>query len=206
MQPGWVALLEDMGRQVVGIDMLGHGEAAKPHDPAAYDAMEDDVAAQIPEGEVDAIGFSMGARVVLTLASREPQRFGRVVVGGVGGRLLKPGMEREGLAIVTGVAGDETDDPLAQAFGRFARNPGNDVEALLACLRRTYVELTPDDLAKITAQVLVVAGDKDPLAGNPATLAEAIPNGSSKSLKNVDHLATASDFGFIDAALQFLDR
>ena len=114
-------------------------------------------------------------------------------------------MEREGLAIVAGVAGDETDDPLAQAFGRFARNPGNDVEALLACLKRTYVELTPDDLAKITAAVLVVAGDKDPLAGNPATLAAAIPNGESKSLKNVDHLATASDFGFIDAALQFLE-
>jgi pimeloyl-ACP methyl ester carboxylesterase len=194
-----------MGRQVVGIDMLGHGQAAKPHDPAAYDALEDDVAAQLPDGTVDAIGFSMGARVLLTIAARQPERVGRLVVGGVGGRLLKPGIERQGLAIVAGVEGQDTDDPLAQAFGRFARNPGNDVEALLACLKRTYVELTPEDLAKITAAVLVVAGDKDPLAGNPVTLAEAIPNGSSKSLRNVDHLATASDFGFIDAALQFLD-
>lgn len=194
-----------MGREVVGVDMLGHGNAEKPRDPAAYDALEDDVARQLPAGPVDAIGFSMGARVVLTLASRQPERFGRIVVGGVGGRLLKPGIERQGLAIVAGVEGQDTDDPLAQAFGRFARNPGNDVDALLACLRRDYVELTPEDLAKITAPVLVVAGDKDPLAGNPAELAAVIPNGTSKSLRNVDHLATASDFGFIDAALQFLD-
>ena len=205
MQPGWVALLEDIGREVVGIDMLGHGEADKPHDPSAYDALEDDVASRLPEGPVDAIGFSMGARVLLTLGSRQPERFGRIVVGGVGGRLLKPGIERQGLAIVAGVEGQESDDPLAQAFGRFARNPGNDVEALLACLRRTYVELGPDELGKIAAHVLIVAGDKDPLAGHPAELAAVIPNATSKVLRNVDHLATASDFGFIDAALQFLD-
>jgi hypothetical protein len=32
-----------------------------------------------------------------------------------------------------------------------------------------------------------------------------MPNATAKSLRNVDHLATASDFGFIDAALGFLD-
>jgi pimeloyl-ACP methyl ester carboxylesterase len=205
VQPGWVALLEDMGREVIGVDMLGHGDADKPHDPAAYAALEDDVAAALPAGPVDGIGFSMGARVLLTLASREPSRFGRIVVGGVGGRLLNPAVERQGLAIVAGVSGEETDDPLAQAFGRFARNPGNDQEALLACLRREYVELTPEMLSGITSPVLIVAGDQDPLAGDPAALAAVMPNATAKSLRNVDHLATASDFGFIDAALQFLE-
>jgi pimeloyl-ACP methyl ester carboxylesterase len=207
VQPGWVALLEDMGREVIGVDMLGHGDAPKPHDPAAYAGLEDGVAAALPDGvAVDGVGFSMGARVLLTLASREPDRFRRIVVGGVGGRVLHPGVERQGLAIVAGVSGEETDDPLAQAFGRFARTPGNDPEALLACLRRDYVELTKDDLARITAPVLVVAGDRDPLAGDPAELAGVVPDGSSKLLRNVDHLATASDFGFIDAALGFLDQ
>lgn len=206
VQPGWVALLEDMGREVIGVDMLGHGDAPKPHDPAAYAALEDSVADALPDGvAVDGIGFSMGARVLLTLASRAPSRFRRIVVGGVGGRVLQPGVERQGLAIVAGVEGRETDDPLAQAFGRFARTPGNDPDALLACLRRDYVELTKDDLAKITAPVLVVAGDRDPLAGDPAELAAAVPEGTSKLLRHVDHLATASDFGFIDAALSFLE-
>jgi pimeloyl-ACP methyl ester carboxylesterase len=204
-EPGWVDLLADGGREVVGVDMLGHGDAPKPHDPEAYEGLEDGVAAQFPDGPVDAIGFSMGSRVLLTLAARDPGRFGRIVVGGVGGRLLDGREAGDGLAIFDGVAGKESDDPLAQAFGRFARTPGNDPEALLACLKRSPVALTAPALSAITCPVLVVAGDQDPLAGDPAVLAAVFPNGSSKLLKHVDHLATASDFGFIDAALQFLE-
>ena len=207
VQPGWVALLEDMGRDVIGVDLLGHGDAPKPHDPEAYADVEGPVAAVLPaDGAVDAIGFSMGARVLLTLASREPDRFGRIVVGGVGGRLLD-GADADGqaAAIFDGVQGNQSDDPLAQAFGRFARSPGNDVEALSAFMRRRHVQLTEADLARVTAEVLIVAGDQDPLAGDPAALAAVLPSATSKLLRNVDHLATASDFKFIDAALGFLD-
>ena len=35
-QPGWVDLLEEGGRSVIPVDLPGHGEAPKPHDPAAY--------------------------------------------------------------------------------------------------------------------------------------------------------------------------
>ena len=35
-EPGWVDLLEEEGRSVIGVDLLGHGQAAKPADPAAY--------------------------------------------------------------------------------------------------------------------------------------------------------------------------
>ena len=33
---GWVDLLADEGREVIGVDLLGHGGAPKPHDPAEY--------------------------------------------------------------------------------------------------------------------------------------------------------------------------
>jgi pimeloyl-ACP methyl ester carboxylesterase len=206
VQPGWVALLEDIGRTVIGVDLLGHGDAAKPHDPEAYAAVEDNVFAVLPEDQpTDAIGFSMGAHILLRLAATTPERFGRIVLGGVGGRLLDPQDDGQGLAIVDGVMGNESDDPLAQAFGRFARTPGNDPAALSAFIRRRRSPLTAADLGRITSPVLIVAGDQDPLAGDPAALAAAIPNAQSKLLRKVDHLATASDFGFIDAALSFLD-
>ena len=35
---GWLDLLADGGRTTLPIDLLGHGTADKPHDPAAYDA------------------------------------------------------------------------------------------------------------------------------------------------------------------------
>ena len=34
---------------------------------------------------------------------------------------------------------------------------------------------------------------------------DALPHGSLKVLRNVDHFATPEAFGFIDAALEFLD-
>jgi pimeloyl-ACP methyl ester carboxylesterase len=61
---GWLDLLADACRETVAIDLLGHGTAAKPHDPGAYDELEQLVAAALPAGTVDAIGFSLGARVL----------------------------------------------------------------------------------------------------------------------------------------------
>src|SRR6185436_20123577 len=74
---GWIDLLRDMGRDVVAPDLLGHGSNDKPHDPSAYDHLEDDVLAAFPPEPVDAIGFSLGARVLLDLASHHPERFRR---------------------------------------------------------------------------------------------------------------------------------
>ena len=37
-----------------------------------------------PEIRVDAVGFSLGALTLLELACREPERFGRIVLAGIG--------------------------------------------------------------------------------------------------------------------------
>ena len=65
-------------------------------------------------------------------------------------------------------------------------------------------ELTPELLAAATCPTLVVIGDRD-FAGPGDPLAEALPSGSLIVLRNVDHFATPESFGFIDAALQFID-
>ena len=83
-EPGWIDLLKDAGREVIAPDLLGHGNAPKPHDPAAYDEVEKLIEELLPDGPVDAVGYSAGARITLVLASRAPERFGRLVVGGSG--------------------------------------------------------------------------------------------------------------------------
>ena len=62
---GWLDLLKEAGREPVAIDILGHGNADKPHDPAAYADLEGWVAERLPDGPLDAIGFSLGARLLL---------------------------------------------------------------------------------------------------------------------------------------------
>src|SRR4051812_50128438 len=65
-EPGWADLLSEAGRQVIGIDLLGHGSADKPHDPAAYAHLHESLIAALPEeGPADAVGVSVGARLGL---------------------------------------------------------------------------------------------------------------------------------------------
>ena len=198
---GWVDLLADSGRTAVPIDLLGHGSAERPHDPAAYDEMEALVAAQLPDGQVDAIGFSLGARVLLTLATESPERFGRLVLLGVGANLFR----NEGSDLVLrAIEGDgDPTNPVVQYFAGLADQPGVDRAALAACLRSPRPTLTPERLARVELPVLVVIGDKD-FAGPGEPLAEALPHANLITLRNVDHFATPKDFGAIDAALDFL--
>jgi pimeloyl-ACP methyl ester carboxylesterase len=201
-EPGWVDLLEEGGRSVIGVDLLGHGDAPKPHDPEAYADLEGCVEMVLPaEGTVDGLGFSLGARVLLTLASRIPERFGRIVVGGVGENLFREDSTEAVADAMDG--GDLPTHPEMQAFTRFAQGSGNDPKALAAVLRRPAPPLTPEMLAKVTCPVLVVLGDRD-FAGPADPLVDALPDATLVTLKKVDHLATPSDFGFIDATLEFL--
>ncbi len=198
---GWLDLLADVGRTPLPIDLLGHGEADKPHEPEAYAAMEALVAAQLPDEPVDAIGFSLGARVLVTLASETPERFSRLVLTGVGANLLR----NEGSDLVLrAIEGDgDPTNPVVQYFAGLAQHPDVDRTALAACLRSPRPALTPERLSGVTVPVLVILGDKD-FAGPGEPLVEALPAASLVTLRNVDHFATPKDFGCIDAALDFL--
>ena len=204
-ETGWVDLLQDVGREVIGVDLLGHGQAPKPHDPEAYAELDQAVVDKLPaDGQVDAVGFSLGAQLLLAVASRMPERFGKIVVGGVGANMFQHGdPEVVARAVETGVAGD--DDPgIARAFVTFAGGIGNDPAALAACLRRPAKRVTPDQLAGVTCPVLVVLGDKD-FAGPADPLVDALPDVKLVTLKNADHFGTPKDFRFLDAALEFLE-
>lgn len=75
-EPGWADLLRDERRHVIGVDLLGHGQAAKPRDPAAYASLERSVIDALPgTGQVDAVGFSLGGQLLLRAAAAAPDRF-----------------------------------------------------------------------------------------------------------------------------------
>jgi pimeloyl-ACP methyl ester carboxylesterase len=200
-ESGWIDLLGDAGRSVVAIDLLGHGNADKPHDPAAYAELESLVVAQLPDGPVDAIGFSMGARVLLTIAADHPDRFEHLVVAGVGANLFRDDPRDDIVQAISGNARD--DNPAAQYFAGLASQPGNDRDALVACMQSPRPRLDDGRLAKVTCPVLVVLGDRD-FAGPADPLVDALPNAKLVTLPGVDHFATPKDFHFIDAALDFL--
>ena len=202
--PGWEALLQDAGRTVIGVDLLGHGTAPKPHDPAAYSDLTARILEALPDdGPVDAIGFSMGAITLLELVLKHPDRVSRLVVAGIGKNVFVDDPERRQI-IIDAVEGRETEDNTGRLFAQYAGQPGNDPVALAAVMKRNGERLTPERLGQITIPVLVALGDKD-FAGPADPLVDALPNAELVILKGVDHFATPESFAFIDAALEFLD-
>lgn len=201
---GFTHLLRDAGRDVVGVDLLGHGTAPKPHDPVAYADLTTRVADAMPDGAVDAIGFSLGAITLLRLAIREPRRFNRLVLAGIGQSVFDTDNSRTERIIAALDGRGDPDDNLSRLFVQYANQRDNDVAALKAVLKRPSAPMLPEDLAGVTCPTLVVIGDRD-FAGPGEPLVEALPNATLRTLRNVDHFATPEAFGFIDATLDFLD-
>ena len=112
---GWVDLLGDEGRDVIGVDLLGHGRAPKPTDPGAYDDLGTRVVEALPgEGPVDAVDFSLGAKTLLKVAAASPHRFRSLVVAGVGANLFR---DTDHSAIVEAVrTGQDGDNPALRYF------------------------------------------------------------------------------------------
>jgi|TARA_B100001105_G_scaffold102433_2_gene82127 pimeloyl-ACP methyl ester carboxylesterase len=201
---GWVDLLAEAGRTVIGVDLLGHGESPKPSDPEAYRDLEDRILESLPDEPVDAIGFSAGAMAILWLAAQHPARFHRIVVAGVGRNLFESDPTR-GATVVEAVRTGEADNPELRYFADLPEAAGADRAALTAFLTRPDRRVFSAELLNgVTVPVQVVLGDRD-FAGPADLLVEALPDATHVTLRGVDHFATPRDFGFIDAALGFLD-
>ncbi|MDH3300855.1 MAG: alpha/beta hydrolase [Acidimicrobiia bacterium] len=200
-EPGWIDLLTEGGRAVIAPDLLGHGDADKPHDSEAYARVEELVAGRLPSRPVDAIGYSAGARILLALAVENQDRFERLVLGGLGGILLE---QRDGNPLLDALQGEaDPGDVVAQRFHTMATSDGNDPDALAAFARRVQPRLDADHLATITVPTLIIIGDQD-FAGPGEPLAQALGNARVETLRGVDHFGLPKSFDFMDKAFNFL--
>lgn len=201
---GWIDLIEEAGREVKAIDLLGHGESPKPTDPEEYRQVTQYLLDEFPECPVDAVAFSHGARLLLELAVEKPERFNRIVIAGIGENLFRQEPDRR-KAILEAVKSGESLDPELRYFANLPDLPGANRSALVAFMQRPdSPEITEEKLRQVSCSTLVVLGEHD-FAGPADRLVAALPNSNFIELKGVDHFATPKDFGFIDAALTFLE-
>ena len=204
-ETGWIDILGDTGRRVVAPPLPGHDGPDAPTEPDAYVGFEAQVAALLPEGPIDAVGFSLGAMTLLRIAIDQPHRFRKLVLAGIGTNLFDDdttGTQR----IIDALEGNAPpDDNIARLFAQYGHQPDNDVVALTAVMKRPRgVAFSAELIRRATCETLVVIGDKD-FAGPGDPLVAALPNARLVTLRNVDHFATPESFGFIDAMLEFLD-
>ncbi len=203
---GITDLFADDARQCIGVDLMGHGNAPKPHDPSAYDDMGERIRSALPKEPVDAVGFSLGALVLLEELIRDPRRFRKVVLAGIGDGVFAEHDDADNSRIISGLQGTAPqDDNLARLFGQYAAKSSNDVGALIAVLKRKRPSpYTEQSFAHITNDILIVVGDRDFVL--PADrLGNAFVKSELQILRNTDHFKTPESFSFISTVMNFLN-
>jgi pimeloyl-ACP methyl ester carboxylesterase len=168
MLDGWARMFVEQGCRVVLPDFRGHGDSAKPHDPAAYpsDVLADDGLALVEhlglgDGDYDLGGYSLGARIVLRMLVRGAKP-GRAIVAGQGlAKVSGPQSEashRVLTAIVDGVAIEpgSREALIAQWISKLGADP----RALLLVVD-SLVPTPEHALRQITIPALVAIGDRD---------------------------------------------
>jgi pimeloyl-ACP methyl ester carboxylesterase len=212
---GWLGAFERKGWRAVALDLRGHGESDRPHDPAAYARAEmaGDIIALMDHldiGRADLMGYSMGAHLAMGLALGHPGRLGHLILGGVGRRVLDGGGLAPDASMTMGQAMRAEDiaaitDPILRGFRQFAENQGEDRLALAACSEGAGRASTAHDFAAITAPTVVITGSADTIAGDPRPLADAIPGAKCVSLPACDHFSAIPHALFKAAVFDFLE-
>lgn len=207
---GWVKTLADAGRRVITFDHRGHGQSQKLYDSALYPAAEmaEDARRLLDHlgiGQADVMGYSMGARVSAFLAIAHPERVRRAVFAGLASRMITGVGGAEAIARALEAPNREAvADAGARAFRIFAEQTKSDLRALAACIRSSREKIAAEELAKIRVPVLVVAGEKDDVAGDVETLVKVIPGAKGVTLPNRNHMNAVGDRGYKEAVLAFL--
>jgi len=152
-------------RQVVAIELQGHGHTADVDRPLSYRQMADDTAALLEAlgiGTADLFGYSLGGGVALELAMRHPALVRRVVFAG-GASYRRDGLYPEMLDEPESAADDLTGSVWHEAYLRVAPDPSRwpDLVAKNFELDRTFAGWPDEDIQALAAPVLLIIGDSD---------------------------------------------
>ena len=210
--PGWVDTLTRAGRRAIALDNRGHGASTKFYDPARYDSalLADDVRAlmdhlRLPQADV--MGYSMGARIAAYLALAHPERVRRLILGGLGIRLVEGvGLPQTIADALEAPAIKDVTDPQGYAFRAFAQQTKSDLRALAACIRGSRQTLARAEAARIATPTLIAVGTKDDVAGSAHDLAALMPNARALDIPGRDHMLAVGDRVFKAGVLEFLQE
>jgi pimeloyl-ACP methyl ester carboxylesterase len=155
------------GRQVIGVDLQGHGRTALGDRPISLIDMGDDMAAildQLGYAQIDALGYSMGAGVAFRLAVQHPETVRRLA-------LVSAGFAQEGFypemlpmqaQVGAGMAEAMKETPMYKSYIAVAPKPEDFPKLLdrMGDLMRTPHNWA-EDVKTLKMPVMLVYGDSD---------------------------------------------
>ena len=152
------------GRQVIAVELQGHGRTADASRPMTIEALAGDVVKLLDQLEIaaaDLFGFSLGGLVACAVALRAPSRVGRLVVASAD-PYRPPG--RESAPITEEHLPTQADfETMREAYLAVAPDPGH-FEKFAARVTAMVHEVpgwTAEQLRSLRAPALLVFGDRD---------------------------------------------
>ena len=154
-------------REVIAVELQGHGHTADVDRPMSYEQMADDTVALLEEIGVtnaDIFGFSLGGGVALQIAIRHPEVVRKLVVASTPFRHdgWHPAILGSMSALNPEAAAAMEATPLYAAYAAVAPRPEDWPRLVTKTGQLTTSEYDwGDDVASITAPVLLIYGDAD---------------------------------------------
>lgn len=186
--------------RVLAVDTRGHGKTGRGQAPFTIRQFADDLLAFMDGhdiGRANILGFSDGANIAMVFAIRYPDRVNKLVLNG--GNLNAGGIRRTIQIPI------EIGYKIAGAFAE--KSPQARANAELLGLMVRGPDIPADELRKIQAPTLVIAGTRDMVKESHTRLiAETIPRAELRFVKGDHFAARKNPAEFNQAVLDFLKR
>lgn len=213
-------------RQVIGVDLQGHGRTPLGNRPIDIPAIGADMAAlvsQLGYEQVDVLGYSFGGGVALQMAAQAPDKVRRLVIASA--PFARNGFFAEMLPQQASVSGAMADmmkeTPMYKSYAAVAPDVSQFpklLDAMGAAMREPYD--ASDAVAKLSMPVMLIYGDSDmirpehmiefyqKLGGglrDAGWMRENMPKNRLAILPGLTHYETFAAPALVSTALPFLD-
>ena len=183
---------------IYAIDTRGHGKTPRGDKPFTIRQFDDDLLGFMDEHKIERahlLGFSDGGNIALIFAIRYPERVKRLILNGA--NLNPKGVKRSTQIPI------EIGYKFAKIFATKSDSARLNAEMLGLMVNDPNVE--PEELVKIKAKTLVIAGTKDMIKKeHTRVIASHIPDSELVFLEGNHFIANKHPDEFNRAVLQFL--
>jgi pimeloyl-ACP methyl ester carboxylesterase len=198
---GWATVFPTLAknRQVIAVELQGHGHTADIDRPLTVEQLADDVAALLQHIKIekaDFFGYSMGGNVALAVAIRHPELIGKVAINGSNYGKIEEAYEPETLKQFKNLSSEFAPRILKDHYDQVAPNPKR-WPALVAKIKKMGLEFkgfAREDMKAIKAPVLITLGDRDAVRVEHAVeMFRLIPNAQLAIFPGADHFLLFQD-------------
>ncbi len=185
--------------RVIALDTRGHGKTPRGDKPFTIRQFADDLLDFMNEKKIEKahlLGFSDGGNIAMIFAIKYPERVDRLILNGA--NMNASGVKRSVQIPI------EIGYKIARLFA--AKSPDAKANAEMLGLMVNDPNVTPEELGKIQAKTLVIAGTKDMIKESHTKQIAACINGAELAFIAGTHfVANKNPQTFNERVFQFLD-